>query len=127
MPRLPDPEVRQWWQQLIDSFDPEQLSVAEFCREQGVSPSSFYQWRRKLHEQPPRATRATEGDDNGPSFVPVQIQAPGVDPLQAAADEVATIHLPGGVRIEIPATQPEMLAKAIGEINRQDPVGGAGR
>jgi transposase-like protein len=33
-------------QQLIRACGESGLSVAEFCREQGISPASFYQWQR---------------------------------------------------------------------------------
>jgi|GEM_PF-6820322 len=48
MPRTPDPARRQLWQERFARFDTSGLTVAQFCRQEGVSPPSFYQWKKKL-------------------------------------------------------------------------------
>ena len=48
MARSADPELRQWWRELIDSFDSTRESVSEFCHRHEVSTAAFYGWRRKL-------------------------------------------------------------------------------
>ena len=111
MARSPDLRLRQRWRQLLDLFDGEQTTVAAFCRKHRVSPASFYLWRRKLHAPAP----ARSPNALAPSFVPVQVQgrAPDVDPL-------VRVHLPGGVRVEIPATERELALAAISALAAAD-------
>lgn len=69
------------------------LSIAEFCRQEGVSAASFYAWRRRLQGMDSVRPRP-------PMFVPVAL---------AAAEESARgvrIELPGGVILSLPADAP---------------------
>ena len=36
------------WQQLLAEFESQHCTVAEFCKMQQVSSSSFYKWKQKL-------------------------------------------------------------------------------
>ena len=48
-------EVRQKWQAILADCERSKLSIAEYCRDRGINPASFYQWRKKLQvEQPGR-------------------------------------------------------------------------
>jgi transposase-like protein len=55
-------EVKQKWQEILAGFEVSHLSIAEYCREHSISPSSFYQWRRKL------------GNDHRGRFLPVVVE-----------------------------------------------------
>jgi transposase-like protein len=73
-------QVRQKWQAIFAEFERTDLSISAFCRERSLSPSSFYQWRKKLKaDQPGR-------------FLPVIIEA------KAAPVRVC---FPNGVMIEV--------------------------
>jgi len=106
----PDPELRRRWRGLIESFDSRRSTVAEFCRRHQVSTASFYVWRRRLGE----------GIVPTPAFVPIRIaQAP------SRSESTVRIHLPGGVRVEVPAEHRELLvelltrlASTAGEVSR---------
>jgi transposase-like protein len=82
-------------------------SVKEFCRREGVSEASFYQWRKRLggraHAGSRRSTpiRRERKCQNG--FVPVKV----------AAAPVAEVALPSGVVVRVPATNVEALRVAI--------------
>jgi transposase-like protein len=39
---------RAQWQSLINQAEQSALSIAEFCRIEAISLSSFYQWRKRL-------------------------------------------------------------------------------
>jgi hypothetical protein len=68
--RRPDPATRQSWQQCLDRFQRSGLTVPAFCEREGVSPASFYVWRRRLqHDSPPPAADA-------PRLVPVRFVTP---------------------------------------------------
>jgi hypothetical protein len=70
----------------MDRYRDCQLTVAEYCRRQGVSVASFYQWKKKLGEA---ATAAS------PAFLPIEI-AGRLDTTPAA-----TLTLPGGATVEL--------------------------
>ena len=71
------------WQQRLARFQASRQSVAEFCRQEGVSPPSFYLWRKRLS---PRTVERTEPPAG---FRPVRL---------VAAAEVA-VQLPGGTQL----------------------------
>lgn len=111
MPRSADPHLRQWWRELIQSFEPRHETVAQFCRRNAVSTASFYNWKRKLantstsqEKEPTPARQQTESDD-AHAFLPVQLIGSAFGP----DDQPLQVHLPGGVRIEVPATHGQQL------------------
>jgi transposase-like protein len=59
------------WQALIRQHGQSKLSVSAFCREQGVSDQSFYNWRKRLSESEPVRFALVQGGalvtrDNAP-------------------------------------------------------------
>ena len=78
-------ERREWWRRQISRQQSANLSVAEFCRQLGISVTTFYYWKRRVDEAPPTGRASTEHPSrarNGsvgaavPSFVPVSILEP---------------------------------------------------
>jgi hypothetical protein len=55
-------EVKQKWQTILVDCQRSHLSIAEYCREHAINPTSFYQWRKKL------------GADQRGRFLPVIIE-----------------------------------------------------
>ncbi len=51
MARRADPQLRKAWRLRIDQQRQSGLTVAQFCRQEGVGAGSFYFWRRKLKSQ----------------------------------------------------------------------------
>lgn len=105
-------ETAKVWADRLDRFDQAEITVAQFCRNEDVSPASYYYWRRKFRgtattdhpplrengsTQPRLTVRKLEG------FLPVTLAAP---PSSAT---VMAVDLPGGIRIrfEIPACNQE--------------------
>jgi transposase-like protein len=121
MARTADPELRQWWRELIDSFDSTQETVGDFCRRHRVSATSFYGWRRKLAASPRRkphargesshARAARRSTPSSPAFLPVQVVH--ATPINSQAVHV---HLPEGVSIEVPAEQRELLFDLVARV-----------
>ena len=84
------------------------MTVAAFCRREGVSVATFYLWRRRLDGQPRRTGAAASDGANpgvrqGQAFIPVQI-------TQRA---VIRMRLPNGVQVSLPAGDGALLAAAI--------------
>jgi transposase-like protein len=76
--------TRQLWVDRLARFPGSGLSVAAFCATEGVSPNSFFYWKRQLAT----STRALDAE---PCFLPVRV-------TPATAVEVA---LPSGAVVRI--------------------------
>lgn len=102
---MSDPKAALAWGKRLDRFDRADVTVAQFCLQEGVSPSSFYQWRRRLHRK--RSQEEQSQPRPIPQFLPVSFPSPPMSPapLAAAVKSLMTVDLPGGIRIrfEIPA------------------------
>jgi hypothetical protein len=56
---------RAQWQGLIERAARSPLSIAAFCRGEGVNTASFYSWRRRLGEVAPSRTVAEATGEEG--------------------------------------------------------------
>ena len=83
MSRTANPRLLSLWQERFTPYAATDQTVAEFCRREGVSTPSFYQWKKKLARPTPAP------------FVPLT--------LSMTQQQVATLHLPGGASIDLPA------------------------
>jgi len=92
MTRLPDPQLARDWQARLKRFEQADLTIAEFCRLEGYSTASFYQWRRKLRESPVSSR---------PAFVPVDLGDEAIQSVDSQA--CCRIELPGGAVLTFPA------------------------
>jgi transposase-like protein len=94
--------VREW-QRRMARFEGTQQSVAEFCRQEGVSAPSFYQWRKRLAQRPAGAEEAA-------GFRPVR--------LVGSAD--VAVQLPGGTQLQVPTSDRRALRLVIDTLARAD-------
>jgi transposase len=76
--RARDERKERQWRRRISQWRASGLSVRAFCAQYGLTPASFYHWRRVLERRPAEEPAA---------FVPVQVVADAV-PTQASALEV---------------------------------------
>lgn len=83
------------WRERLRRYASSSLTVAEFCRREGVSVPNFYYWRRRL----------ADGPSNQPSPQRSLQAAPAFQPLLLTGGGMVTVELAGGVRIELPAEQ----------------------
>ena len=97
------------WRNRLAKYSKSSLSVTEFCRQQGVSVPSFYQWRKRLcgscsaaPAKPKKSSHAKKA-----SFVPL-----GVSPAA-----LVEIEFPSGVRVRVPASNLEALQQVITAAN----------
>jgi hypothetical protein len=95
-------KVREW-QRRMTRFEEAQQSVAEFCRKEGVSAPSFYQWRKRLARRPWPAEEAA-------GFRPVR--------LVGSAD--IAVQLPGGTQLQVPTSDRRALRLVIDTLARVD-------
>jgi hypothetical protein len=92
MSRECDPGLWDAWRKRLQRFDRCQLTLAEFCRREGLTVGAFYTWRRKLRPKP------VADQPTRPTFVPLR--------LAASADRSSTarevrLQLPNGTRVRL--------------------------
>ena len=97
MRRTVDAAKREVWRKRLARRQASGLSVAEFCRREGVSEPSFYYWQRRLAEE--------SAAPRQPAFVPVRIAG-----SQTASLE---IEFPNQARVRVPI---EMARERLAEI-----------
>ena len=95
------------WQQRVRRFAGSGMTLEGFCKEEGVSVSSFCRWRRKLGERP----ETTRDDEQTPTFRAVRV---------TPVDMPVAILLPGGSRVEVPAANLDVVRAVLGETLRHD-------
>jgi hypothetical protein len=111
-------ERLQWWRRQIARQQSAGRSVAEFCRQLGVSVTTFYYWKRQVAEVWPvpsgrAATKLPSHGRNGsiaaatPNFVPVSI-------LEPTANAQLAVELANGCVVRLNgAIDPRLLEVAI--------------
>ena len=98
---LSDRKVQEWRQRLI-RFEKSQHTISEFCRQEDVSPQSFFLWRKRLAKQ-----RAAQPPD---AFRPVNVLSMGG----------VSVQLPGGTQPVVPTTDVQSLQLVIETLARVD-------
>ena len=115
MGRKPSQSTEAMWRDRLTRFRECGLTVKEYCRQEGVSDPSFYQWRQRLDMVTPgskRVRRSGNGSKktvNSQPFVPVKVSSSERVPNLGLAE----VELPSGVLIRVPATLAEALRVAI--------------
>jgi transposase-like protein len=129
MGRRIDAALHAAWRRRWERFEDSSVTVAEFCRREGVSQANFYQWRKRLTKG---ATSAEQAATRGTAVAREQAavagggQTPFVE-LAWAAAAVVEIELPNGVRVRVPASHEPALGAAIRAAGELAPSAGCGR
>jgi transposase-like protein len=105
---LDSPKVREWRRRMA-RFREAQQSVAEFCRQEGVSAPSFYQWRKRLAQRS-RPAAGTNG----------RLVAAGFRPVQLVGSAAVAVQLPGGTQLQVPTSERRALRLVIDTLARAD-------
>ncbi len=110
MSRGPDAKLKLWRRRMRE-FERGAETVAAFCQRTGVSPATFYLWRRRVAELaaktsgpklPGRGAPQHDGSLVSPlSFLPVQITGP--------SPSVVEVLLTDGTRVLVPRGDRESL------------------
>lgn len=94
MPRLIDPARAKLWAERIERLQESGLTVAQFCSQEAINVSGYYQWKKKLAEP---NVHSLDALSTTPRFVAVQVK----QPLQT---NVAVLRLPVGLSVELPSS-----------------------
>ena len=101
MARRGDSSKRAEWRKRLKRYGQSGLTVARFCGQEGISTASFYAWRKRL------LGTKTGSKHTRPVFEPVRL---------ATAGTPMAIHLPGGVRIEVPMENLDVVRVVVDEV-----------
>jgi transposase len=101
-------EAEAVWRERLRRFSKSGVTVGDFCRTEGVSAPSFYQWRKRLAKRNRQRRRREKQPKE--SFVPLRLTAEATD---AHAEPLVEIHLPNGVRVLVPGGDTAALRTGI--------------
>lgn len=119
-----DGTKEQQWRDVLRRQSRSRLSVAEFCRREGLGQPSFYAWRRTILE---RDGRGAQRDGRRPKYSDSDARAVGFLPVRLgeAAPRVEasiTIELAEGLVLRLPEATPAArvaeLVRALQETRR---------
>ena len=120
----------QLWRKRFQEYSSESCTVDQFCKQVGITPATFYYWRKKLADRDvvrPSSLRSASGRPDSissqsrpevkaaahfESFVPVRI---------ARAVEVnseVVVRLPSGAQVLIPTSAAEVISAVIAQVCR---------
>jgi transposase-like protein len=94
------------WRRRLRRFHKSRQSIAAFCRQEGVSPPSFYLWRKRLQEACPER--------------PAMKPPAGFRPVRIVPAAGVSVQLPGGTQLLVPLSDAEGLRVAIEALARVD-------
>ena len=100
MSHFASPKTAQIWAERIAQCERSNASVAQFCQSIGCSPTSFYQWKRKLAAKP----QAT-------AFLRVQTSDSTKNSIE--------IKLPSGISIMVPVSAVESIAAILEQVEKR--------
>jgi transposase-like protein len=90
MPRRSNPEKIKQWTRRLKRFEASKRTSAAFCRGEGISVASLYQWRRRLRENRDAVPASSQ-------FQAVRVASPTVQAIQ----EPTVIQLVDGIHIQL--------------------------
>ena len=87
----------EFWRLVIESQATSGISVSKFCENEGINPSSFYLWRKKLEQKSDRQVNSYDKtvDDAGSSVEPEFIP---LGQIQTSSKELC-VTFPGGIHV----------------------------
>jgi len=104
MGRSIDPAVWKQWRERLRRFESCGLTVAAYCRAEGVSTARFYQWRKTFGDRCVSHDQRNEPTSQRPAFVPV---------LPTSLTSTVVVTLANGVRVELPAADHTLVGHVV--------------
>jgi transposase len=93
--------TRRLWVERLERFGRANQTVAQFCAAEGVSPPSFYVWKRTL------AGVTTSADPIQPTLVPIRLTpSPAGPPIEVVFASGTVLRFP-------PDARPEVIAAVV--------------
>ena len=102
MARITRSERTEIWQQRFDRFVESSQTVAAFCKTEGISAPSFYQWKRRLAAQQVADDAASESRSNDGQVRSGQSSTtPFTELVVTGQHDTARARLPNGISISL--------------------------
>jgi hypothetical protein len=105
-------QARTHWQEVLNRWQQSGLSIAQFCRDQEISESGLYTWRKKLsltHSATEPHTKPRSSKSSESPFVQVDVPSATHSQLTLELASGHTIHIAGQVNTDA-------LVKVIGAL-----------
>ena len=99
---------RQFWQMVIETCKESGLSIAAFCKKEGISEASYYYWRKKLPATDPKSNRKAP-----PAFIEVALP-------QSNATVLELVLSSGNTLIINPGADDKMLSNVLSALKQAD-------
>jgi transposase len=88
--------TRRRWAERLERFRRSGQTIAQFCAAEGVSPPSFYVWRRTLADDAPSPEPVT------PTLVPIRLTpSPVGSPIEVVFPSGTVLRFPVDARPEV--------------------------
>lgn len=108
MRRGPDATSLELWRRRLREFERGSETVAAFCRRTGVSPATFYLWRRRVGELAAKRKGPKSSGHGTPqgggslvpplSFLPVQVTGQSPSVIEVVLTDGTRVLVPRGDR-----------------------------
>ena len=99
---------RRYWQAVIERQQASGQSIVGFCSDEGLAPSSFHAWKRRLR----RSRREIEREPAMQALVPVQIVS---DPKADAGR--LEVQWPGGVVLRVHGCDTQTIGTVVAALS----------
>ncbi len=101
-----DMEKENYWREIIAQWQASGLSMAAFCRQEGVPDKRFFWWKRRIERRNGKVV--AKGQVN---FVPVRIKETGTGSV-ASGNGLIELITPGGcvIRVSSGFDKPTLLS-----------------
>jgi len=83
-------ERRQFWQMAIETWQDSGMSISKFCKSEGLSEGTFYNWRKRLSGH---RSRRDEGNSSPPTFIEVAMPKRNHAPLELLLSSGNTLRI----------------------------------
>ena len=84
-------ERRQFWRMVIETWRDSGMSISKFCKAEGLSEGTFYNWKKKLS---PRHTQRNGQADSSPSaFIELAMPQANQAPLELLFSSGHTLRI----------------------------------
>ena len=90
-----DTDQQQFWQMVIETWQSSGISVSKFCKAEGLSEGSFYNWRKKLAKSD-RSEAAKQKERSSSAFIEVSIPSEKPGGLELVLSSGNTLRIGPG-------------------------------
>ena len=123
MARTPDPKKFERWRKLVAKQAKSGATVGEFCEAEGLNTSVYYYWKRRILKEAGSA-EAVDAEETDQVDGEKQQRRTRSKPGDQSR-ETMKIELPGGVRLELPTRDLELVRTVVEAVVRGERPGAA--